>query len=245
MNAAITYTLDDTSILERVTLRVYKRLEKIEPRQTWLERTEGSLWHELVACILGSRVSFEHAQTATKYLSTRGLLDRSRYISCRDEFEFDIAEALSRPICLPLTRSGSLSRYRYPRLRARHIRATVESLYMAGYSIRGILDSSSGSHNARQRLMSATLGIGPKQSSLFLRNVGYAQDLAILDSHVMTYMNLLDLTSTGMKEVSKLATYEAVEERLTEYSQRLNVSLPNLDTAIWVVMRVFNREFLR
>ncbi len=120
-----------------------------------------------------------------------------------------------------------------------------ESLYLAGHSIRSILDSSCGSHDARERLISATLGIGPKQSSLFLRNVGYAQDLAILDSHVMTYMNLLDLTSTSIKEVSKLATYEVVEKRLTEYSQRLDVSLPNLDTAIWVVMRVFNGEFLR
>ena len=71
--------------------------------------------------------------------------------------------------------------------------------------------------------MSATLGIGPKQSSLFLRNIGYAQDLAILDSHVMTYMKLMDLTPTRMKDVSKLATYEDVEERLAGYSHRLNV----------------------
>ena len=51
MNTTTAHVLSDTSILERAALRVYGQLKKVQPRPTWLERSEGSLWH-IVACIL-------------------------------------------------------------------------------------------------------------------------------------------------------------------------------------------------
>ncbi len=229
--------------LERTVLKVSERVAGLQCRSSWLTRTESSLWYELVSCLLGSRVTFEHAQYAANYLRRTGLLRINRYVHNIGDLEKSIAETLSRPIFPPQTRFGNRRKYIFHRSRANHIARTVQSLYATGSSIKHILKSSYNSLDARQRLMTSTVGIGPKQSSLFLRNVGYAQDLAILDTHVLTYMRLLEIASTSTREISKLETYRKVEEGLLAYASRLNVNLPELDTAIWVVMRIYSKEF--
>ena len=178
----------------------------------------------------------------TQHLVAADLLDPQHYFRNSDDFEAQIMKALSKPVCLPLTHSGRLRAYVYPRLKARQITLSVESLYSGSGSIRSILESSLGSRHARQGIMSVTTGIGPKQSSLFLRNIGYAHDLAILDRHVLEYMNLLGIFPRGMNDVSTLPRYESAEDRLREYSDGLGTTPAELDTAIWVVMRVFERK---
>jgi N-glycosylase/DNA lyase len=113
-----------------------------------------------------------------------------------------------------------------------------------GESIRNLLNVSRDSYDARMRIMSTTIGVGPKQSSLFLRNIGYADDLAILDTHVLHYVALLQLLPTAITARNLgLTMYEKIERELRAYGKTKGLSLSRLDTAIWVVMRVFRREF--
>jgi N-glycosylase/DNA lyase len=90
--------------------------------------------------------------------------------------------------------------------------------------------------------MQATVGIGPKQSSLFLRNIGFTDRLAILDTHVLRYMFILGLMNVRTKAVSTLTRYQEIEADLRSYSSRLGANLAYFDTAIWITMRVFQRE---
>lgn len=235
--------LEISDKLEPAVLNISERLSAIKPRLHWVQRTEHSLWYELVACMLGSMVSFEHAQAAARYLATMGLLDVANCLSNRQQFELKLIEALSSAIYPPLTQSGDGRKYRYPRLRANHITRTAESIYQAGESIRNLLYSSKDSRDARMKIMSAAVGIGPKQSSLFLRNISYADDLAILDRHVLHYMFLLRLFPATTRGMTGLSTYVEVEDKLRTYAERVRVNLSYLDTAIWVVMRVFRKEF--
>ena len=229
--------------LELAVLQVSERLGVTKPGSNWVQTSEHLLWHELVACILGSTVSFEHAQAAARHLDVEGLLGVADCLSNREQFELRIIEALSSPIYPPVTRSGKGRRYRYPRLRANHIRRSAESIYQSGRSIKYLLRCSKDAPSARMRIISTAVGIGPKQASLFLQNIGYADDLAILDVHVLRYMFLQGFLPRATIGTAHIANYEKAEERLREYAEKMGMSVSRLDTAVWVVMRVFRREF--
>ena len=229
--------------LERAVLKVYNSINK-RSSQNWVGYSEQSLWYEIVACILGSKVPFEHAQAAASYLHCKGLLDVKNCFRNSLQFESRIAQALSYPIFFPPDSSGRGWKYRYPKLRANHIRRTAESVYQEHGSIKHILESSKDPHDARVRIADASVGIGPKQSSLFLRNIGYTNNLAILDTHVLCYMFLLGILQVRTQVVSTITCYQEIEERLRSYTNKLGANLAYLDTAIWITMRVFQRELV-
>lgn len=236
---------DTPTRLRFAVLRVSEQAIKFEPPSNWAEMDEHALWCELVSCILGSKVSFEHAQAATGHLDDIGLLDITNTASIPRDLEASIAHALSKPIYPPLTRLGTGRRYRYSCLRANHIRRSAQSIYVQGNSIQQVLTRSGDARAARSVIIATAFGIGPKQASLFLRNIGYADDLAILDSHVLRYMALQAFISKTLQAVSHLATYERIETRLQRYAKDIQVKMSCLDRAIWVVMRVFQQEFAR
>ena len=227
--------------LEQTVLKVYQAIDK-RNLDNWRHHNEQSLWYELVACILGSKVPFEHAQASATNLQARELLNVEDCLRNCLQFETRIAEALSVPM---FSRSipERTWRYRYPRLRANHIRRTAELVYQNHGSLRAILEAGKDNpRDARVGIMDASVGLGPKQSSLFLRNIGYTDNLAILDTHVLRYMFLLGILQVRTQVLSTLSRYQEAEERLRTYTKRLGVSLAYLDTAVWVTMRVFQRE---
>lgn len=226
--------------LEQAVLRVYQSIDK-RNLMNWMNCSEQSLWYELVACILGSKVPFEHAQAAASCLHDRGLLDVEDCFCNSLQFESRIAEALIYHVS-PRESSERTWKYRYPRLRANHIRRTAESIYREHGTIKTMLESSKDPGSVRIRIVKASVGIGPKQSSLFLRNIGYSDNVAILDIHVLHYMFLLGILQVRTQVVSTIARYQEIEDRLRSYTNKLGANLAYLDTAIWITMRVFQRE---
>lgn len=227
--------------LEQAVLRVYNSLIQIIDTPNWQDMSEELLWHELVACILGSKVAFEQAQAAADYLNTHGLLDLRAFLNKGNDFETQIVKALSNPISCHLNRPSFTFRYRYPKLRANHIRRTADSIYGKHRSIRSLLESSNNSNEARFIIFSNSIGVGPKQSSLFLRNIGYADNLAILDTHVLHYMFLLGILPTRTQAVKTIGDYEKLEAKFCDYTYDLGCNTAYLDTAVWITMRVYRR----
>jgi len=227
--------------LERTALKVYDAIDK----RNQGKNTQGSeeyLWHELVSCILGSKVPFEQAQATTNHLINTNLITVNDCLRNGLEFEGRIIESLTHPITLTVGISSLSFKYRYPRLRANHIRRTAESIYEENGSIKNILDSTRDPSEMRIRIMQSSVGIGPKQSSLFLRNIGFTDKLAILDTHVLRYMFLMGMINVATKAVSTIARYQEIEGHLKSYTNKLGANLAYFDTAIWVTMRVFQRE---
>lgn len=236
----------DSQFVKKIEYTVVEVTEKINDMRSdidWKESNEYDLWYELVACILGSNVKFEHARSFACHLHALDLLNLENINKDYNLFELKISRALSHPI---LFFSGDVIRkqkYRFPILKANHIRKTAESLYENGNSIRKTLSQYNNPSIVRYQLTMKASGVGLKQASLFLRNIGYADDLAILDTHVLNYMLLLKLISHIQKRISKLVDYEKTESILQRYAKSLGIQLSCLDTAIWVVMRVYQREF--
>ena len=96
------------------------------------------------------------------------------------------------------------------------------------------------SKEARRRLVELP-GVGYKQASLFLRNVGYAKNLAILDTHVLNYLVLVGVMQSRPRSVSSATIYERIEELLRSHARSLGHSVGCIDVAIWIVMRTLSR----
>ena len=136
-------------------------------------------------------------------------------------------------------------RYPFAHSRARYIRQAISQIYTQQRTINTILSTAQSSSQTRRLLVEIITGVGPKQASLFLRNVGYATDLAILDSHVIRYMGCVGLLSTHSRQPTSLSQYETIEEILKSYANGLGFPLSDLDIAIWTVMREAGRDYVQ
>jgi N-glycosylase/DNA lyase len=88
-----------------------------------------------------------------------------------------------------------------------------------------------GQLDAREWLVKNVKGLGYKESSHFLRNVGY-DDLAILDRHILNLM----LKDGMIKEKPKALTkkiYLEIEEKFRQLASKLGMSCAELDMYLW------------
>jgi len=237
----------ETEKIERSVLKVCEHIDEKRGQTTeWFDYSEKQLWYELVFCILGSQVHYETAKECTKHLIDNDYLDIKFIITKPTIAERKIARELGKPIYPPF-KNGKCCRYRYPNSKSKYIVVTCINLYKSGHTtLKSILKECNNPFNARDKLIEISKGIGPKQASLFLRNVSFCQNLAILDSHVIDYMKLMKLNEElDTKIVANKKHYIINEQILTSYAAKYNKTLATLDIAIWVVMRVVKREFVQ
>jgi len=215
--------------LEAAVRRTAEEVERMTDASSRNCRTETQLWYELVACILGSNVRFEQARDATRTLKTAGLLSWRQHLCRASLWSVQIERVLRG-------RPRRKSVYRFPRLAATRICSTAENIYGAGRRIMDVLNSGCTPSEVREQLVNLACGVGPKQASLFLRNVGYTQDFAIIDRHVLKFIHLLGFCDEPLPP-SSFKEYVFLEQVLRTYTSTWQVSFASVDTAIWVVMR--------
>ena len=88
------------------------------------------------------------------------------------------------------------------------------------------------SNSKREWLVKNVKGLGYKEASHFLRNIGLGFDLAILDRHIMK--NLLKYRV--IKETPKCLTkkcYLSFENKMKEFSKKINIPMTDLDLLFW------------
>ena len=149
--------------IEQVVIQVANEAMKSRFTKEWRSFSEFELWYELVACILGSNINYEHAKFFSDYLRKQRILDISNCTNNYSLFEQSVFNALSEYVYPSLNNPSKMLRYRYPRIKARHIRMTAEALYDNGNSIGNILLKSVNTIDARKQLIDNCAGIGPKQ----------------------------------------------------------------------------------
>lgn len=208
---------------------------------SWEQLDEKTLWREMVGGILGSRASYEVAVHAVEALERQGLLDGTPYLSRLSFYQRKLEAALSENTSGAQS-GGQARRYPYPRQRAGRIRRSVEEIYGKRQTIREFLGRTSCPRAVRRELAERIPGIGPKHASMFLRNVGYPGEFAVLDVHVMTYMKWSMLLTNVQSRVRTLREYESVESIFLDHVHELGVCPRKFDVAVWIVMRVAKKE---
>ena len=134
---------------------------------------------------------------------------------------------------------GRLIRYRFPNTKSSQIARTWATIRERSQTLVGLLTEFEGDVTAlREWMVNHAPGLGPKQASMFLRNAGLTLDLAVLDRHVLHYMEIVELLEKGDCRASTLRAYQAAESVLQHHADGLGYRVGLLDWAIWIVMRV-------
>jgi N-glycosylase/DNA lyase len=232
--------MDKIFKIEAAIKKLCEEISEQDYSLAWHNINEQDLLSELISCILGSRVSYEMAIAAAEKIKEAGLFDMSYYDYPINSYEYIIYNILKGPLHQPGWAKTRF--YRFPKTRANYIARTVKLIYKKGGSLKSYLKSFGTAFEARQKLISLSVGLGPKQSSLFLRNIGFTNELAIIDSHILSFLYLSGVIETNRLIIGSIKNYEIVESTLQNYAKCLGFTLGCLDLAIWIVMRVYLKE---
>jgi len=220
--------------LERAIRRVGQIAAAECPRPRTSDLPESRLWEVLVSCVLGSATKYEDAECAMHRLKGGALLNAW-------EAAFDEGELVSDTRIRLRDRTSIGRAYRFPETRARWLAEAASSIYGQKDSLAALLAAYQDPLDIRRLLSSSVRGLGPKQSSLFLRNIGISDDLAVIDRHVLRYLWWSGLADSVAPPAS-LSRYERLEDLLRRRAWAVGLPLGVFDIAVWVVMRTAQEE---
>ncbi len=99
-------------------------------------------------------------------------------------------------------------------------------------SIKSIIKKFRNPMDAREWLIKNVKGIGYKEASHFLRNIGFGENFAILDRHILKNLKSLGVINSIPKNLSR-KKYIQVEEKMKKLSEKMNIPLSSLDLLLW------------
>jgi N-glycosylase/DNA lyase len=85
---------------------------------------------------------------------------------------------------------------------------------------------------ARDYIVENIKGIGYKEASHFLRNIGKGQNLAILDRHILKNLVIYDVIKEVPGSITK-DRYFDIEKKMIKFSNRINIPVMHLDLLFW------------
>ncbi|MCD6156986.1 MAG: N-glycosylase/DNA lyase [Euryarchaeota archaeon] len=187
---------------QKLRKMVSKRIREFELLR---ESSWKEIFSELCFCMLTANSSAEACIRIQRELGPEGFLSLPE-------------ESLARK----LAELG----HRYPRTRARYI---VEARKYAKDLKRVVLSLSE--ERAREWLVRNIKGIGMKEASHFLRNIG-AKNLAIIDRHVLRALKEYKIINSIPRSLTK-SKYLEIENVLRKAARDLGITLAELDLYLW------------
>jgi N-glycosylase/DNA lyase len=195
--------------------------------------TEANVWYEFSCCVLSSQVPFSLAQAAADKIDESGILS-----SPNSRPRSDIEQDLSAILHGALSIDGKLRRYRFPAAKSAQLAAAKSNIMGCFGSLTEALNHYSDVEDTRQWFVQHAPGLGPKQASMFLRNLGVSDEMAILDRHILSYMSLTGLCHESRAAISSYKSYKSYETVLRDHANSLGYTLGLFDWALWIVMRM-------
>ncbi|ADD08285.1 N-glycosylase/DNA lyase [Candidatus Aciduliprofundum boonei] len=99
-------------------------------------------------------------------------------------------------------------------------------------NIRGVLSQFSSPIEMREFLVANIRGMGYKEASHFLRNIGLGESLAILDRHILKNLVSLGVIDVIPKTLTK-KKYLEIEEKMRRFAKEIGVPMAHLDLVLW------------
>jgi N-glycosylase/DNA lyase len=99
-------------------------------------------------------------------------------------------------------------------------------------SLRPLLNSYPDIRECREWLVKNLTGLGYKEASHFLRNIGFGEKIAILDRHILKNLYLLGVIEEVPESLSR-AKYLRIEEKMAEFAAKIAIPLSHLDLLLW------------
>jgi len=197
------------SVYDGIRDRIEKRLSEFE--EIWKKGSDEELFFEMVFCLLTPGARARNADRCLQTVKKKKLL-----------LNGDVSELSS---CLNLVR--------FKNNKARNIvEARRKFIGPGGISIREVLRRAENGFERREYLVSEVHGMGYKEASHFLRNIGLGDGLAILDRHVLKYLESSGLI-TAIPQSLFGKRYIETEKVLNSLAFRARMPVTHLDFVLW------------
>lgn len=184
-----------------------------EFKNIWLTRNESKAFEEIIFCLLTPQTNALKADKTIKELKEKKLLWKNK-----------------KSISKILKKNG----VRFHNKKAENIVLARKKFY--GKTIKKIeelyLKAEKNSIVLRDLLIKEVKGFGLKEASHFLRNIGLAFDLAILDRHILKNMKALHLIKEIPKHLNK-KEYLKIERKLLMFAKKQKMQIQELDLFFW------------
>ena len=188
---------------------IQSRLDEF--KRVWHESNEKDIFAELIFCILTPQSRAKSCWNAVKKLLDRNLLLKGE------------ANKIVKEL------SGVRFKYR----KAEYIIEARKLFTINGrISIRPKMKRFDEIKGAREWLVQNVKGIGYKEASHFLRNIGLGDNLAILDRHILKNLHLLGLIEEIPSSLSRKMYFE-IESKMKKFASKINIPTNQLDLVLW------------
>lgn len=227
--------------IESAIAELCKDIERVVDRRDYSCMSEQELTFELLICILGSGVRYElsltYADAIQSTLRPKMLKKCVKLQNCTQLIE----DVLNAP-AYSVIDDKTYSRYRYPKRAAKHIAESLHNIEHKYGSFKKMVSMMNTPSDLRRELIFLCPGIGPKQSSHYVKNIGFTDNVAILDRHILNYLKLIDDVDICPRQVSKIDKYEEIEQRFIDKVSKFNHTISVVDQSMWFVMRALGKE---
>jgi N-glycosylase/DNA lyase len=116
---------------------------------------------------------------------------------------------------------------RFHKSKARHLLSAKAQFGAISETLAGGADPAA----KREWLVDHVAGMGWKEASHFLRNIGY-RDLAILDRHILRNMKLLNIIDEVPKTLPP-KLYLSLEGKFRKFGEEISIPMDELDLLFW------------
>ena len=185
------------------------------------------VWRSLLFCILSSQVRTPVAARATK-----SILDEVPF------FEINLSSGDVYEMAKRILVRKDVG-HRFPQVRSQQIANSWFAFAQIKDELYHYLDSFKAETAARDAVTEIFPGLGLKQASMFLRDIGYSFRLCIIDTHLLWYCGHMGARSSGALTREK---YAEIERYLLKQSDEFGVPPNILDSVIWVAVTTLKAQ---
>ena len=197
--------------------QIYKKLKNnIELtnngyKDIWENGSEEDIFAEVAFCVLTPQSKARNAWTAINNLRENGLL--------LDGKAEEIAEHLNI--------------VRFKNNKSRYLVELRELMTRDGkVRPKMILGEKGDVFQTREWIFKNIKGMGMKEANHVLRNLGFGDNIAILDRHILKNLEKLGVIEEIPKSITEKKYYE-IESKMREYSKSSKIPMVALDLVLW------------
>jgi N-glycosylase/DNA lyase len=185
------------------------RLRKFE--DIWQSGSEEDIFAELVFCIFTPQSRARSCWDAVETLQDKNLL-----------FEGEVSEI-----------SDELNYVRFKNNKAKYLKRARELFTFKGkLRIKPMIKEFDDVYECRDWLVKTVPGYGYKEASHFLRNIGFSENIAILDRHILKNLVKLGVIEEIPASISRKKYFE-IEQKMKVFAKRAKIPLAHLDLILW------------
>jgi N-glycosylase/DNA lyase len=224
----------------KVPPEIYTHYNSYRKKQSswkkWYDLSEEEIWINLVFCILSSNIDSTLALSALDKISKKNMLQINWLVSDQTAYEV-LSSELGKPQFFPRKKDGTLRKYRFPRIRAKNIVDAAIIIQREKIIFKQHFQEEKNEKKQRLFIIETIPGVGYKQATHFLRNIGYSNSLAIIDTHILSFLSEVHVNNSLIQQTFSPKTYEDYEELFLNLSKNLNLEPALFDYAIWAYMK--------